>query len=213
MMGCSHAIMKIWGRIAHLSHQVSSTPDDWLDRTNTVYELESELRSMYCALSSSGVSTSPIAGETPQQELSETQPSSSEHSRTLEWCFYWTTQLLIIRRLYGESSQSRPAQHAVSVSLRLLKSLPLDSSVNSAVSLPFFLTAREILCQDDRDWIRERHEQMKGVYPNPARSAMMALTEDLWATLDRSDDQSSEHLEALDGEIERQEKDVLFFVF
>lgn len=115
-------------------------------------------------------------------------------------------------------------QQAVHSLVTTMKTIPQDSEVNSALPLPLYFSGKDMIQEQDRQWMRDRHAFSIKKYPNPARIGMMALTEQIWAKMDVALDRDNSSVEALSGDgrllgsevesdIAQLEKSSRFFVF
>ncbi|KIW31917.1 uncharacterized protein PV07_03504 [Cladophialophora immunda] len=95
--------------------------------------------------------------------------------------YYWLAQLLLQRRLYRDSKSSRRVQQTVKRLIALINAIPPGQPPASALPLAFYLVARECVSDEDRNWIRERHRQMKETYRSSTRDNLMLITERIWS--------------------------------
>jgi hypothetical protein len=231
MTGCSHSLLVAWAKIIHLEMDIYDRFRAMPEIMDDCCALENRMRfprhtSTQAETPTSTQSSQGAGGPHHDTDMDDctgydTSYLSEEvthHEHTscrdmVEQCFYWATKILISRRLYRDPVCSRRVQFLVRRSIESLKSLHTACDLNSALALPFYITAREVLSQGDRDWILRRHDQMKERYPNPARCATMDLTKDVWEMVDMHLSIKSGDFDHLDSKIAERDKGVAFFVF
>lgn len=203
MTGCPQPVLGFLARISNLAADVAEQkdPGEVLDRA---FGLETELRSY--AHSRKTPRTPTDDGE-PRDDITE------KHLETLSECFCWYGHLLLQRRVYLEPTSSRRVQQTISTLIRLMSTMPVGCGPDSSLPLIFCVSAREAITKEDREWVRQRNEQMRDVYPRNTLETMLSLTEEMWTTVDScmaARDILSAHTEAV---LEKLDKDKALFVF
>lgn len=109
----------------------------------------------------------------------------ADHLDDLGCSFYWMSQLLLHRRVFGERTRSGRVQIIIRNIFRLVDNMPVGSGPDSSIFLPFNIAAREAVEESDRAWVRNRSRSLYTAYPVDASNYCMNLTEALWQQLDR----------------------------
>ena len=99
-------------------------------------------------------------------------------------CFYWSAHIIAQRIIYRDSTSSPRVQHTVNNLVQAIQSLPVGCGPDSLLLFPFYVSSREAITPQHRNWVRERNRQMKEVYPSPQHDALMVLLEEVWIVLD-----------------------------
>jgi len=169
MTGCPQPILGFLARICNLAADLSENHRDESEILDEAFVLETELR-LY---------------ELSHIKTTRNNDSiDTRHLDTLNQCFYWCTHLVLQRRIYRDSVHSARVQKTVSTLIGLMKSMPIGCGPDSSLSLPFHLTTREAIREEDRAWARETNQKMKPIYPNRTRDELMANTEAAWQQAD-----------------------------
>lgn len=95
-------------------------------------------------------------------------------------CFYWTAHLLLMRRVFVDSTNSTRVQLVRQHLFRLMDSLPVGCGPDSSLPFPFYMASREAVTHEDRDWVRRKHAEWMDTYRDRSREYMMASVEKIW---------------------------------
>jgi hypothetical protein len=177
MTGCPHLVFTYLLRVMHLAADIIDCSREKKGIYNDAIVIETELR-VY------------DLGHTNSQSLELSNPYTS--SGSIARAFTYAILLLLLRRVFAEPSSSPRVQHTISTIFKLIDSIPttradvtsgaysIRSGVDSASGLPFYLAAREAITKEDQDWVRQKHDKWRKVYPNPARVRLMEVAERIW---------------------------------
>ncbi|KAJ5928569.1 hypothetical protein N7466_007525 [Penicillium verhagenii] len=173
MTGCPQPLMCFLVQIAHLAcdmEQRLENDESVDDLLSLGYWLESDLRSWgaQCIESISSDCVRP-----PLDILTE--------------CFYWTSHLLLARRVFRDPTRSPRVQHLTHTCFRLMDQLSTGCGPDSSLPQPFYLAAREAITLEDRRWVRQKHESMTAYYREQQRNTAMRLTEQVWEITDQAE--------------------------
>ncbi|KAJ5217003.1 hypothetical protein N7468_010011 [Penicillium chermesinum] len=202
MTGCPQPLMCFLVRIAHLACDVQERPrhssvDDVLRRAHS---LESDLRTW-----GTRYTRTVDVGRDPLDILTE--------------CFYWTAHLLLARRVFRDPTRSARVQHLAHTCFGLMDQLSTGCGPDSSLPQPFYLAAREALSDEDRGWVRQKHESMTAFYREQQRNLAMRLTERVWEITDQAEtlgpDESDIEMtvDAADRRIRVLDEESWFFIF
>ncbi|KAJ5272721.1 hypothetical protein N7478_007846 [Penicillium angulare] len=172
MTGCPQPLMCFLVRIAHLACDVEKCIDEnsSIDsQLSDAYQLESELR----AWGSHYPAVLPDDCTRPPLDI-------------LTECFYWTSHLLLARRVFRDPTCSPRVQHLAHTCFGLMDQLSTGCGPDSSLPQPFYLAAREAVTHKDREWARNKHESMTAYYREQQRNMAMHLTEQVWEITDRA---------------------------
>ncbi|KAL2823573.1 fungal-specific transcription factor domain-containing protein [Aspergillus cavernicola] len=170
MTGCPHTVFTFLHRVMHLAADMADTTRPSAGIYQDAITLETEIR-LY--------------------DLRLCKPAEDSMWR-ISQSFVHVCLLLLFRRVFMESSCSPRVQNSVRTIFSLLEAVPITSTenctelgtvqsgVDSATGLPFYLAAREAVSGGDQDWVRKKHHQWRKVYPNLARVQLMGVAEELW---------------------------------
>lgn len=197
MTGCPQPLMCLLVRISHLACDV----DDRLERCAPVADLLSQaytLENDLCVWGSRYPEAIPEGGiRAPLDILTE--------------CFYWSAHLLLARRVFQDHTRSPRVQHLMRTCFDLMDQLTTGVGPDSSLPQPFYLAAREAITQEDRAWVRQKHESMTNYYREQQRNLAMQLTQRIWETEDQSfADGNMLESEAL---IKNLDRESCFFIF
>jgi hypothetical protein len=109
---------------------------------------------------------------------------ASNHLDLLNQCFYWSAQLTLQRMIYRDATNSPRVQQTVKSIVDLMKSVPIGSGPDAALPFPLYISSKEAVTSEHRDWVRDRMKQMKQIYPGRGRDAVLALLENIWKVID-----------------------------
>ncbi|KAJ5540797.1 hypothetical protein N7494_005873 [Penicillium frequentans] len=173
MTGCPQPLMCFMVQIAHLACDMeqrmeNDAPID--DLLTQAYCLESELRLWGAQY------TEPIPDDCVRPPLD-----------ILTECFYWSSHLLLARRVFRDPTRSPRVQHLAHTCFRLMDQLSTGCGPDSSLPQPFYLAAREAITLEDRNWVRQKHESMTAYYREQQRNMAMRLTEQVWEIIDQTD--------------------------
>ncbi|CAH0025587.1 unnamed protein product [Clonostachys rhizophaga] len=180
MTGCAQPVLVFLTRIAFLAADLDEEGIDEADALDEGLMLEMEMRNY---AHSNG-------------QACENRPES--HLDTLSQCFYWAAHLILQRAVFRDSPYSRRVQHTLSILTNLIKSMPLGCGPDTSLSFPFYITAREYISEEQREWARKRNQDIKRIYPGHCRTTLMALLEEIWAAMDDYSRTTSSQASTLD---------------
>ncbi|KAJ5645379.1 hypothetical protein N7507_011390 [Penicillium longicatenatum] len=176
MTGCPQPLMCFMVQIAHLACDMEEQveQDAPIDHLLTqAYCLESELRLWGAQY------TEPIPDDCVRPPLD-----------ILTECFYWSSHLLLARRVFRDPTRSPRVQHLTHTCFRLMNQLSTGCGPDSSLPQPFYLAAREAVTLEDRVWVRQKHESMTAYYREQQRNTAMRLTEQVWEIMDQTESNS-----------------------
>ncbi|VUC29304.1 unnamed protein product [Clonostachys rosea] len=187
MHGCDQRVLCFLAEIAVLSADLldGSTTHDLVQAK--AYTLETEMRiwgHKYYSSMIRGASTSKTT-----TQVSSTSPSSQPSPMPLSdisildvvcECFYWTAQLLLLRRLFLDPTKSSRVQLVRRHLFQIMDKLEPGCGPDSSLPFPFYMAAREATTLEERDWVRRKHAAMMEVYRDRSREYMMEYTEKIW---------------------------------
>ncbi|KAJ5710420.1 transcriptional regulator family: Fungal Specific TF [Penicillium malachiteum] len=206
MTGCPQSLMCFLVQIAHLTCdmeeglQSGSSVDNLLTQA---HELESDLRSWGAHYQAD---TLPDDCSRPPLDI-------------LTECFYWTSHLLLARRVFRDPTCSLRVQHLAHTCFRLMDQLSTGCGPDSSLPQPFYLAAREAITSEDRLWVRQKHESMTAYYREQQRNMAMRLTERVWEITDQAQERgigaySDSHMAVgVDERIKRLDEESCLFIF
>lgn len=197
MTGCPQPLMCFLVRIAHLACDVTERREV-LDQA---FRLDSELRAWGAQYTGNSSTT--------DRELLD----------ILTECFYWTAHLLLARRVFLDQTCSPRVQYLVHVCFRLMDHLATGCGPDSSLPQPFYLAAREAVSEEDRAWVRQKHESMTAFYREQQRNAAMVQIEQIWETTDAlrglegGSVKVNEGLSVVDEVVQTLDREANFFIF
>lgn len=115
-------------------------------------------------------------------DINGTKPSNQLDS--LNQCFYWSAQLTLQRMIYRDATNSPRVQQTVKNIIDLMRLVPVGSGPDAALPFPLYISSKEAVTSEHREWVRDRIQQMKQIYPGRGRDALLALLEDIWKFID-----------------------------
>ncbi|CAI4212711.1 unnamed protein product [Parascedosporium putredinis] len=118
----------------------------------------------------------------------EERPRERKYLTLLAKCFYWSTVILLQRRVFRDAPSSNRVQAALAMLLKLMDDLPLGCGPDSSLSLPLYVAARESVDAEHRERVREKSRQLISHYPSKTREAMLVAFETWWHDMDVADD-------------------------
>ncbi|KAL3462163.1 fungal-specific transcription factor domain-containing protein [Aspergillus heterothallicus] len=170
MTGCPHVVFTLLHRVLHLAADAAGELRQSPDTYKEAIDLETEIR-LY-----------------DRREATDDIPMNS-----IRQCFIHACLILLLRRVFQEGPSSARVQNSVRTIFALLDDVPttspdgrsetsiVESGIDSATGLPFYLAAREAVTRNDQEYVREKHQNWRKVYPNLARVQLMDVAEELWA--------------------------------
>lgn len=185
MTGCPQPVLSAFAHIAHLACDLRENRREADHIYREAERLDFALRSWSQQRFPNMFCLDPdryLSGLRYDREGSRAQFGNAlqYHLALLSECFYWLAHLLLQRRIYRDHCSSPRVRQMVQRVLALIKAIPPDEGSASSLPLPFYLVARECICEEDRNWIRERHRLMKEVYRSSTREHLMMVTEEIW---------------------------------
>jgi hypothetical protein len=168
MTGCPQPVLCFFVRISILAADLREDVVDEFEVLTKASTLETDMR-IYAR---SKVTTS------------TNRPPKASHLDALSQCFYWSAHLLLQRRVYRDATSSLRVQKTVADIVGLIKSMPVGCGPDSSLAFPFYLSSKEAITSEHRDWARQRNEEMKKVYPGRSRDAIMSLLHAMWEAVD-----------------------------
>ncbi|KAH6877138.1 fungal-specific transcription factor domain-containing protein, partial [Thelonectria olida] len=181
LTGCPQVVLTFLARVACLAHDAAAYRCDDSSHLAEAYKLETEMRiwgQRYAVAFTRSASRGAISTD---QRFT---PDSRECLGILGECFYWTAQLLLARRVFMDPTSSSRVQFLRRQLFSLMSRLPAGCGPDSSLPFPFYMAAREAMTAEDRDWVRQKHAEMIGVYRDRSRQIMMDLTEEIWTKAD-----------------------------
>lgn len=187
MHGCDQRVLCFLAEIAVLSADLldGSTTHDLVQAK--AYTLETEMRiwgHKYYNSMIRGASMSKTATQAPSSSpSSQPSPMSLSDISILDIvceCFYWTAQLLLLRRLFLDPTKSSRVQLVRRHLFQIMDKLEPGCGPDSSLPFPFYMAAREATTLEERDWVRRKHAAMMEVYRDRSREYMMEYTEKIW---------------------------------
>ncbi|EWG45870.1 hypothetical protein FVEG_15873 [Fusarium verticillioides 7600] len=177
LTGCPQPVLSFLANISILATDVELENDV---RLAQAYQLETTMRDWGSRkypmpLNIAARSNSPLS----------VPPSQDDHLSTLNACFYWMAHLLLARRVFMDPTASSRVQLYRKHLFSLIDRLPPGCGPDSSLPIPFYMAAREAIVPLDREWVRQKHDEMIIIYPDRSRELMMSLTEDIWSLSDR----------------------------
>lgn len=207
MTGCPQPLMCFLVRIAHMACDVGDSVETDAGGSallSEAFQLDTELRAW-----GSGYNGTPLArGERPPLDI-------------LTECFYWTAHLLLARRVFRDQTSSPRVQHLVHVCFGLMDHLSTGCGPDSSLPQPFYIAAREAVSNEDRAWVRRKHESMTAYYREQQRNSAMELIERIWETTDKLRDseggsgwpRKNTGLSIVDEYVQALDRGSCFFIF
>lgn len=168
MTGCPQPVLCFLARVSDLCVDVAEKCKREFEIVDEAATLETDMR-IYARSAAT---------------FNSSRTRDASHLDTLSECFYWSAHLLLQRRVYRDPTSTPRVQHAASNIVRLIKSMPIGCGLDSSVLFPFYVSSKEAITEEHRNWIRQRNEEMKRVYPARSRDALMLLLNDMWAAVD-----------------------------
>ncbi|KAK1144209.1 hypothetical protein N8T08_005622 [Aspergillus melleus] len=200
MTGCPQPLMCLLVQLSHLACDV----DDRLESGKPISDLLMEAFKLETEIRALG------------SQYNDTTADRSKWSylEILAECFYWTAHILLARRIFRDETRSIRVQHLAWTCFRLMDLLPTGCGPDSSLPQPFYLAAREAVTEEDRSWVRRKHEAMVGYYRELQRNAAMRLTETIWAEDDRLNRHQSKDTQKLHDRFIRQlDRHSCLFIF
>ncbi|KAL4883198.1 fungal-specific transcription factor domain-containing protein [Aspergillus karnatakaensis] len=183
MTGCPHAVFTLLHRVLHLAAEATDITHQSSEMYQQAIDLETEIR-LY------------------ERRYTTTQAALGNVMGSIRQCFVHACLVILLRRVFLDHSSSPRVQNSVRTIFTLLQDVPItspdgraessivESGVDSATGLPFYLAAREAVTLQDQEYVRTKHQEWRRVYPNLARVQLMEVAEALW--LERMKEGSSE---------------------
>lgn len=176
--GCSQRVLCFLARISALSADLihGRSPQDEVQAA--AFELEMEIRiwgqKHYAEIG--GHSRSTDEARSASREVSDKRAQLD----VVGECFFFASQLLLMRRVFFDTTESARVQFICRHMFRLMERLPFGCGPDTFIPFPFYMAAREAFTPKDRDWVRQRHAVITGIYPDTSREHMMMSTEKVW---------------------------------
>lgn len=168
MTGCPQPVLGFYARLSHLAADLKDSgggQDEKYAILRKASTLETDMR-MYAR---------------SRVTFTTTRPSPARHLDTLSQCFYWCAHLILQRVIYRDSPASPRVQHTVRDIVMLIKSMPLGCGPDSSLAFPFYVSSREAITEEHQNWVRQRNQELKLVYPGRTRDTLMMTLEQIWA--------------------------------
>ena len=224
MHGCPQRVMCFLVQISCLSADLAEKGgDQHSDIQSSGYILETEMRAWGHKYHDAMAKSSDINGsiDAASVQSASTPPSSVadewECLEVVSECFYWAAHLLLLRRVFLDSTRSVRVKLIRSRIFRLMDRLRPGCGPDSSLPFPFYMAAREAVTSDERDWVRHKHAAMMEVYRERSREHMMASTEEIWKQADQVDHRLSARLPALETPYEQfirsSDRNASYFMF
>jgi hypothetical protein len=168
MTGCPQPVLGYFARIANLQA-------DLLENCKSEYNI---------LVKASTLETDMRIYARSRVAFSSTRSVEANHLDSLSQCFYWSAHLLLQRRIYRDASTSHRVQQTAANIVKLIKSMPLGCGPDSSLLFPFYLSSKEAITDEHRQWVRQRNEEMKEIYSARSRDTVMSLLDEVWAAVD-----------------------------
>lgn len=188
LTGCPWEVLTFLARISFLASDTTTSERSRQSVIEEAYQLETEMR-IWAQRYHPTTSCRPPSGQFGQTFRSD--DTYEAHGKKddldiLNECFYWTAELLLIRRIFLEPTVTSRVQFITTRLLDLMGSLQAGCGPDSSLPFPFYMTAREALCPEKRNWVRQRHQEMISIYHDKSREIMMNVTEAIWSRMDET---------------------------
>ncbi|KAL6884445.1 fungal-specific transcription factor domain-containing protein [Trichoderma evansii] len=186
LTGCPWEVLAFLAKISFLASDTTNPERSRQSVMEDAYQLETEMRiwaQRYRPASSCG----PLSrhfGQTFRNDNTYESYGEREDLDILSECFYWTAELLLIRRVFLEPTVTSRVQFITTRLFDLMGSLRAGCGPDSSLPFPFYMAAREALCPENRKWVRQRHQEMMSIYHDKSREIMMNVTEAIWSRID-----------------------------
>ena len=168
MTGCPQPVLGFLARLSNLAADLAERKFTEYDVLRKASTLDTDMR-LYAR---------------SRVTFSSDRPAAARHLDSLSQCFYWSAHLILQRVIYRDSTNSLRVQQTVSEIVKLIKDMPLGCGPDSSLPFPFYLSSREAVTHEHREWVRERNQQLKQVYPGRLRDRVMAVLEEIWVAVD-----------------------------
>lgn len=176
MQGCPQKVLCFLAEIAVLSADLANSECSQDQIEAKAYQLETEMRIWGHKYYDKMLSWT----SDPSPPVSSLGGSERTDLDIVCECFYWTAQLLLMRRVFLDHTKSTRVQVIRSHLFRLMDQLTAGCGPDSSLPFPFYMSAREALCKEDREWVRRKHKEMMETYRDRSREYLMAATEEIW---------------------------------
>ncbi|EXJ78138.1 hypothetical protein A1O3_09299 [Capronia epimyces CBS 606.96] len=203
MTGCPQPIFGYLARACNLAVDVAEDVNN-MEVLEQAFRLERDLHAYALAQDATPTTVEGKRGSGSTADASLT---------TLNECYRWCVHLLIQRRVYLEPTFSRRVQQTARTLFRLMASIPVGSGPDSSLPLLLNLVAREAVREEDRAWVRERNQQMEGVYPDSTRDGFIAMCEKMWRRVDECMEVGGVMLKRTEEALELLEQEAALFMF
>ena len=192
MHGCAYRVLQFLAQIAVLTAELMSNDIPSCDVQAKAYVLETEMRAWgkkyHYNMLSGQRSNSALSSATAMSTVPV--PNQRADLETVCECFYWTSNLLLIRRVFLDSTRSTRVQIIRRHIFRLMDQLLPGCGPDSSLPFPFYIASREAITLEERDWVRRKHAAMMESYQDRSREYMMATTEKIWEKMSTVDSQA-----------------------
>ncbi|KIW64877.1 hypothetical protein PV04_07181 [Phialophora macrospora] len=201
MTGCPHRVFSFLAEISHLASDSDRRDNDTATDTGTgtgtegndhppdvmtkAHALETHLRN-YGSTAHLDLDDRAVEQEEDEEPAGSRPDQSTRHLHTVSRCYYWTTHLLLQRRVCRDPRASRRVQFSVRQLIDLMDSLPIGCGPDSSLSLPLYTAAYEAVDQGQRRRILRKSKQLAEEYPSKTREAMNDSIQAIWAARDES---------------------------
>ncbi|KUL90335.1 hypothetical protein ZTR_02160 [Talaromyces verruculosus] len=184
MQGCPQPVLCFLSRIASFAADIMQ-PDSSLEQIQTrAYGLESEMRTWGQRYHEAMIQDAQIHTPLPRSSRTDLRSDLPHNSRNdldiVCECFYWTAHLLLMRRVFLDTTWSTRVQLVRRHMFRLMNKLRAGCGPDSSLPFPFYIAAREAVTLDERDWVRRKHRKMLDAYRDRSREYLMISTERIW---------------------------------
>ncbi|CAI6031421.1 unnamed protein product [Clonostachys chloroleuca] len=179
LTGCPQRVLTFLAQTSYLADDLATGARETSQILDEASEMEANLRQWWQRYSVL----------MPSRNIDERRPGSAPDSHhhnldTLSQCWYWTSCLLLARRVFRDATASHRVQYLRRKLFAAIDRLPAGCGPDSSLPFPFYMAAREALTPEDRDWVRRKHAEMTEMYRDRARDMMMKLTEEIWSQCD-----------------------------
>lgn len=184
MQGCPQPVLCFLSRIASFAADIMQ-PDSSLAQIQTrAYGLESEMRTWgqryHEAMIQDAQNLNPLPKSSREGSRSDQPDNSRSDLDIVCECFYWTAHLLLMRRVFLDTTWSTRVQLVRRHMFCLMDKLRAGCGADSSLPFPFYIAAREAVTLEERDWVRRKHREMLDAYRDRSREYLMISTEQIW---------------------------------
>lgn len=182
MQGCPQRVLCFLAHIAFLSADLVEGRSPPAKVQAEAYSLETTMR-LWGHRFHEAMNCKDDSGPSPAQQGQGENSATSQlaYLDAVCECFYWSAHLLLMRRVFLDSTNATRVQLVRRHLFQLMDSLPMGCGPDSSLPFPFYMAAREAVTDEDRDWVRRKHVAWMDTYRDRSREYMMASVEKIWS--------------------------------